>query len=240
MKYKCIKPTFLVQKKSKNYTIYNFYFILHKVQNKTLLTFQHSLTAFEMATFSVQFFFIKCYTGFTIISSNETQKEPRLLSIFLIIFTNLKLTWHLIPIWAQAHVSGSQNPRHLQPHSSRETRIYLHSSFSRGSIFLTPAAFSITLRCRGETGCRKAVESDSESEPVWSLASSSESESSLDEAANPIRRFCSCSFCRAHRRCSAAYSASVENRVWCMCDAAMPSVQPPCEGTHMKPCIRWK
>uniref|UniRef100_A0A182UWT3 Uncharacterized protein n=1 Tax=Anopheles merus TaxID=30066 RepID=A0A182UWT3_ANOME len=113
-------------------------------------------------------------------------------------------TWHLMPARLQAHRCGSQKPRHVQPHTSREVRISRQSSFSDGSILRTPAALSRARRCRVETGCRKPYDSLSASEPL-SLGSSSLLVSSLDE----LRGLSSCSCCRCTFRCSAECSESV-------------------------------
>uniref|UniRef100_A0A182UGA0 Uncharacterized protein n=1 Tax=Anopheles melas TaxID=34690 RepID=A0A182UGA0_9DIPT len=113
-------------------------------------------------------------------------------------------TWHLMPARLQAHRCGSQKPRQVQPHTSREVRISRQSSFSDGSILRTPAALSRARRCRVETGCRKPYDSLSASEPL-SLGSSSLLVSSLDE----LRGLSSCSCCRCTFRCSAECSDSV-------------------------------
>uniref|UniRef100_A0A8W7P8H8 Uncharacterized protein n=1 Tax=Anopheles coluzzii TaxID=1518534 RepID=A0A8W7P8H8_ANOCL len=109
-----------------------------------------------------------------------------------------------MPARLQAHRCGSQKPRHVQPHTSREVRISRQSSFSDGSILRTPAALSRARRCRVETGCRKPYDSLSASEPL-SLGSSSLLVSSLDE----LRGLSSCSCCRCTFRCSAECSDSV-------------------------------
>ena len=112
-------------------------------------------------------------------------------------------TWQLIPFSWQLHDSGSQNSLQEHPQICREYLICIHSIASCLLIFLTPAAFKMSLRSFCGIGMKQWLSSLSALSYVSSVSLSLRSSSDI----------------------------SVLSTKACLC--FIPSVVPPFEGTHV-------